>query len=82
MQGIRCIINCTTTVATVTISNTTLLWSDPKAWPSGVIPVEGDAVEIIGDQQTMEDFASKMETIPYEVMTSFSRRVHRVYIES
>ena len=46
MQGIRCIINCTTTVATVTISNTTLLWSDPKAWPSGVIPVEGDAVEI------------------------------------
>ena len=47
MQGIRCIINCTTTVATVTISNTTLLWSDPKAWPSGVIPVEGDAVEIV-----------------------------------
>ncbi len=43
---------------------------------------EGDHVEIIGDQQTMENFASQMETIPYEVMTSFSRRVHRVYIES
>ena len=49
---------------------------------SGLSIQEGDAVEIIGDQQTMEDFASKMETIPYEVMTSFSRRVHRVYIES
>jgi len=43
---------------------------------------EGDHVEIIGDQQKMEDFASQMETIPYEVMTSFSRRVHRVYIDS
>ena len=49
---------------------------------TGLSIQEGDAVEIIGDQQTMEDFASQMETIPYEVMTSFSRRVHRVYIES
>ena len=49
---------------------------------TGVLVQEGDHVEIIGENQTMEDFASQMETIPYEVMTSFSRRVHRVYLES
>ncbi len=43
---------------------------------------EGENVEIIGHKQTMNDFALQMETIPYEVMTSFSKRVHRVYIES
>lgn len=40
----------------------------------------GTHVEIIGKNQTMEQFADQMETIPYEVMTSFSRRVHRVYL--
>ena len=40
----------------------------------------GTPVEIIGKNQTMEQFASKMDTIPYEVMTSFSKRVHRVYV--
>ena len=40
----------------------------------------GDAVEIIGQHQKMEDFAQKMDTIPYEVMTNFSKRVHRVYL--
>ena len=40
----------------------------------------GDAVEIIGQHQTMEDFSEKMDTIPYEVMTSFSKRVHRIYL--
>jgi len=40
----------------------------------------GMHVEIIGKNQTMEQFANQMETIPYEVMTSFSRRVHRVYL--
>lgn len=42
---------------------------------------EGDAVEIIGAHQPLEQFAKKMETIPYEVMTSISRRVHRSYTE-
>lgn len=40
----------------------------------------GTSVEIIGKNQTMDQFAEQMETIPYEVMTSFSRRVHRVYL--
>jgi Alr-MurF fusion protein len=42
---------------------------------------EGDPVEIIGDNQTIVDFAKKVNTIPHEVMTSFSQRVHRMYID-
>jgi alanine racemase len=42
---------------------------------------EKDTVEIIGEHQTIEDLASKMGTIPYEVMTHFSPRIHRVYID-
>ena len=41
----------------------------------------GAMVEIIGVHQSLEDLADKMETIPYEVMTGISPRVHRVYIE-
>jgi len=40
----------------------------------------GDTVEIIGENQSMEEFSKKMDTIPYEVMTNFSKRVHRVYL--
>jgi alanine racemase len=42
---------------------------------------EGDKVEIIGTKQTIQKFADAMNTIPYEVMTSISKRVHRVYLE-
>ncbi len=42
---------------------------------------EGDLVEIIGPHQTIEKFAEANETIPYEVLTSISKRVHRVYSE-
>jgi alanine racemase len=41
----------------------------------------GEEVEIIGKNQTLEKLAIKLETIPYEIMTSISNRVHRVYIE-
>lgn len=41
----------------------------------------GTTVEIIGKHQTMEQFAKLLATIPYEVMTSFSKRVHRIYLE-
>lgn len=41
----------------------------------------GELVEIIGVHQSLEDLAEKMGTIPYEVMTGISPRVHRVYIE-
>lgn len=42
---------------------------------------EGDLVEIIGPNQTIEKFAEANDTIPYEVLTSISKRVHRVYLE-
>jgi alanine racemase len=43
--------------------------------------IEGDLVEIIGPHQTIEKFAEANNTIPYEVLTSISKRVHRVYSE-
>lgn len=42
---------------------------------------EGEPVEIIGKNQTILDFAQKSKTIPYEIMTSFSQRLHRMYVD-
>ena len=42
---------------------------------------EGDSVEIIGMNQTLDKLAESLQTIPYEVLTSISKRVHRVYLE-
>lgn len=42
---------------------------------------EGSSVEIIGRQQKITDLAGQMDTISYELMTSFSERLHRVYLE-
>lgn len=42
---------------------------------------EKDQVEIIGVHQTIDELARKMGTISYEVMTHFSPRIHRVYLE-
>ena len=41
---------------------------------------EGDAVEIIGENQSILDFSVQLDTIPYEVLTALSLRVHRNYI--
>jgi Alr-MurF fusion protein len=41
----------------------------------------GDEVEIIGTHQTVSELAEMMETIPYEVLTSLSKRVVRTYVE-
>lgn len=48
---------------------------------SSVTAKINDPVEIIGVNQPMEVFAKSMDTIPYEVMTGLSRRMHRVYVE-
>ncbi len=42
---------------------------------------EGDEVEIIGTNQSVYQLAEKMQTIPYEVLTSLSKRLQRIYIE-
>ncbi|MEN9303903.1 MAG: alanine racemase [Bacteroidota bacterium] len=41
----------------------------------------GDEVEIIGEKQSLAEFSNKMQTIPYEVLTGISKRVHRRYFE-
>ena len=42
----------------------------------------GDIVEIIGENQSLRQFAKLLNTIPYEVLTSLSNRVHRNYVLS
>ena len=39
----------------------------------------GDEVEIFGERLTLNDLATRLDTIPYEILTSVSRRVKRVY---
>jgi alanine racemase len=39
----------------------------------------GDAVEVFGDRLPIEELANKLGTITYEILTSVSRRVQRVY---
>ena len=47
-----------------------------------IIIKEGDLVEIIGPNQSLIQFSELLDTIPYEVLTSLSKRVHRNYISS
>ena len=42
---------------------------------------EGDVAEIFGDNLTITEVADKLKTIPYEVLTSVSKRVKRVYFQ-
>jgi alanine racemase len=42
---------------------------------------EGDKVEIFGDNLTISEVAGWLKTIPYEILTSVSRRVKRVYFQ-
>ena len=39
----------------------------------------GDYVIVFGDQLPIQELADKLQTIPYEVLTSISRRVQRIY---
>lgn len=43
---------------------------------------EGDEVVIFNGAPSLEEFATYCKTIPYEVLTSISRRVKRVYIKN
>lgn len=42
---------------------------------------EGDTVEIFGDHLPVTVLSDVLETIPYEVLTSVSTRVKRVYYQ-
>ena len=42
---------------------------------------EGDMVEIFGDHLPVRVLSDALDTIPYEVLTSVSTRVKRVYYQ-
>ncbi len=42
---------------------------------------EGEEVVIFNSNPTLEEFAEYCKTIPYEVLTSISRRVKRIYVK-
>ena len=42
---------------------------------------EGDKVEIFGENISIADIAQKTKTIPYEILTSVSERVKRIYFK-
>lgn len=48
---------------------------------TGIGAEVGDQVEIIGENYPIELFAKSMDTIPYEVLTSISQRVRRIYTQ-
>lgn len=48
---------------------------------AGIDAEEGDSVEIFGENIPVSEVASWLKTIPYEVLTSISRRVKRVYFQ-
>lgn len=49
---------------------------------TGIICEEGDLVEVFGEHISVSVIAARIGTIPYEIMTSISQRVKRVFFES
>jgi alanine racemase len=47
---------------------------------TGISCIEGDTVVIFGEKPTIEDLAEWAQTIPYEILTSISQRVSRIFI--
>ncbi len=45
-----------------------------------IICDEGDEVIIFGKERPIEEIAQTLQTIPYEILTSISQRVKRVYV--
>jgi len=48
---------------------------------TGIDASEGDPVIIFGEEYPLEKIARQMQTIPYEVLTSISPRVKRIYYQ-
>jgi alanine racemase len=48
---------------------------------TGLEVMEGDVVELFGRQQPVSELARQAGTIPYEILTSVSERVKRVYLQ-
>lgn len=48
---------------------------------TGVVANEGDEVTVFGEHYPVTELAKQMKTIPYEVFTSISPRVKRIYYQ-
>jgi len=48
---------------------------------TGVDASEGDPVIIFGDEYSISEIARQLDTIPYEILTTVSRRVKRIYYQ-
>ena len=48
----------------------------------GVDAHEGDRVTLFGTKPTLLDLSAWLSTIPYEVLSTISRRIPRIYVES
>ena len=48
---------------------------------TGINASVGDAVEIFGWENSIQSMANTLSTIPYEIISSISSRVHRVYVD-
>jgi len=48
---------------------------------TNVTAAEGDAVVIFGNEYPVSELAQQLDTIPYEILTTVSRRVKRVYLQ-
>lgn len=48
---------------------------------TNVTAAEGDAVVIFGNEHPVSELAQQLDTIPYEILTTVSRRVKRVYLQ-
>jgi hypothetical protein len=46
MTGYRCIGSCLDAIANNTIETNVRYWSNTTSWDSGVVPIQGDSVEI------------------------------------
>lgn len=42
---------------------------------------EGDSVEVFGENLSLQTIAERCNTIPYEILTSISQRVKRIYMQ-
>jgi alanine racemase len=47
---------------------------------TGIEAKEGDEVILFGENLSIQELASKINTIPYEILTNTSERVKRVFV--
>jgi len=56
-KGIRCIGSCNEEIDEKPTETTVRLWSDPKNWPDGKLPAEGDDVHVLSGWNMTMDLA-------------------------